>query len=439
MAGIDFAALTQPIDDAAPCGPDLEAAGDPAYMNFMAQVEGLLPESFLAFDRASIDFPAELATIGELLGRSRDLRLLAIAAKLMILNRDLAGFSAAVVATAALVHERWDDVHPRGEDGDFTLRTIAVQSLDEAATVVLPLQAVPLVQSRRLGAISFRSHLVAAGEAKARDGEAPVDRAGVDAALDETDLAALVDLRGLLAATRQAMAGIAADFVSPPGGEPGSGQAYAVSFERLAPVTARMMALLDGAIVKRDPTAVPAPEPGAAAAAEGEAAAPVASTIPGGSVRSCADARRALAAISAYFAAFEPSSPAVLLVHQAELCIGKSFLEVIRLLVPAVADQAKIPVGGEAVFDLPVVQLSALDGSGSDAAAAAGDAGALPAIAGRADALALLGQVGAFYRVAEPSSPIPLLLERAGGLAERDFMSILQHVLPADALRKITL
>ncbi|HVV93440.1 MAG TPA: type VI secretion system ImpA family N-terminal domain-containing protein [Hyphomicrobiales bacterium] len=436
MAVIDFPALSQPVADDAPCGPDLEVAGDPDYMNFMARIEGLLPESYLSFDRATLDVPAELATIGGLLARSRDLRLLTVAAKLLILDRDLSGFAAAFAAVAALLHERWDDVHPRGEEGDYTLRMVAVQSLDENATIAMPLQAVPLVESRRFGKISFRSHLVAAGEVAPREGEAAVDATAVAGALDEAEIADLVAVRDRVRGVQAAAAQIAGDFISPPGGEPGSGHAYAVRFERLAPLAARIVALLDGAIVKRDPTAVPAaPAPAASTAAPAAAAAPTS-----GRIRSLADARQALAAASAYFAAAEPSSPAALLVHQAERCIGRSFLEVMQILVPGAAERTTIPVGGDKVFDLTFEQLRQLDGNaGMDGAGTgAGDGAPVAAAASRPEALALLEEVAAFYRAAEPSSPIPLLVARARDFAESDFMSILQHVLPGDALRKIT-
>jgi type VI secretion system protein ImpA len=435
MAAIDFPALVRPIEDEAPCGPDLEAAGDPDYMNFMARIEGLLPQSYAAFDRAALDIPAELATIGGLLARSRDLRLLALAAKLVILDRDLAGFAAALTTVSALLHERWEAVHPRGEEGDFTLRMVAMQSLDETATVVMPLQAVPLAESRRVGKISFRSQLIAAGEATPRGGEAAVDAAAVAGALDEADLAGLVTTRGQLGAIDAALAQIAADFVSPPGAEPGSGAAYAVRFERLGPLVARMAALLDATIVRRDPSAAPAAAPMPAADAEAPAAVPAAS----GGVRSHGEARDGLAAASAYFASAEPSSPAALLVHQAEQCIGKSFLEVMRLLVPVAAEKATIPIGADKVFDLNFEQLRQLDGAASPQAdGAGGDRATVSPAASRAEALALLDEVAAFYRGAEPSSPIPLLLGRARDLATRDFMSILQQVLPNDALRKIT-
>jgi type VI secretion system protein ImpA len=130
-------------------------------------------------------------------------------------------------------------------------------------------------------------------------------------------------------------------------------------------------------------------------------------------------------------------------------------MEVMRILVPAHAEQATIYLGSEQVFELPIERLSGLSsGSASDApyddpageeekptqndATAKGDrpaangrsSGSKMEITARQDALALLDQVGVYYRVMEPSSPIPLLTERARSLAERDFLGLLKDVLP---------
>src|SRR5262245_39347594 len=102
MSGIDLAALTSPLAEGEPCGPDLDLAGDADYMNFVAKAESLLPSSFFSgpdgrpFDRSSVDFAGELAAMQPLLGRTRDVRLLVILAKFSICNRDLVGFERAV-------------------------------------------------------------------------------------------------------------------------------------------------------------------------------------------------------------------------------------------------------------------------------------------------------------------------------------------------------
>jgi type VI secretion system protein ImpA len=64
MASIDFAAVALPLSEADPCGPDLDMEGDPAFMNFLAKAEGLLPASYFSFERSSIDFDGELRAAG---------------------------------------------------------------------------------------------------------------------------------------------------------------------------------------------------------------------------------------------------------------------------------------------------------------------------------------------------------------------------------------
>jgi len=52
----------------------------------------------------------------------------------------------------------------------------------------------------------------------------------------------------------------------------------------------------------------------------------------------------------------------------------------------------------------------------------------------RPEAVALMEKVIAYYKVAEPTSPVPLLLERAIQLSSKNFMELLADVLPAGAL-----
>jgi type VI secretion system protein ImpA len=48
----------------------------------------------------------------------------------------------------------------------------------------------------------------------------------------------------------------------------------------------------------------------------------------------------------------------------------------------------------------------------------------------RAEAVRLLDLVCTYYRRNEPSSPLPLLIERAKRLAEKDFIEILRDLAP---------
>jgi len=457
MASFDFAGLGGAVSDTEPCGPDLDLAGDPDYMNFVARAEGLLPATFFSgpdgkpFDRGSIDFAAEFATIGPIIERTRDLRLLALLAKFLILNRDLTGFIGCVGLIDTLLKHRWDDVHPQATDGDFAVRTAAVESLDDMPPVVFPLQYLPLINHRRLGPVSYRTWMIATGEAKPREGEEIHDAAAIEVALMEEELPVLIERREQFQTLQSALASIRDACVDQLGAD------RAAKLERLPALAEKIRALLESVVAKRDPSLATAP----AAGAQAEAASGP-SSVPAGAVTSNRDVIDALAAIADYFARSEPSNPALLLVRQAEQLMGKSFVDVMRVLVPNHMEHAAVRIGKDQMFDLPIERLSefaqvapSLPDPSEEAPAqepapdsetpsdfpAADPSGATSAtlrrieVRSRGDATRLLDQIGSFYRVAEPSSPVPFLTDRARSFAERDFLSLLKEFLPPDALK----
>jgi type VI secretion system protein ImpA len=193
---------------------------------------------------------------------------------------------------------------------------------------------------------------------------------------------------------------------------------------------------VEGVVVKRDP-ALATVDP---QASEGEAGgAPT--TIPAGAVASTRDVADALAAIADYFSRREPSSPALLLVRQAEQLMGKSFLEVMRVLVPNHMEQAAVQIGKDRqIFDLPIERLSAFAEAPQLPEEEASETEGQPAprrleAKTRGDAIRLLEQIGTYYRIAEPSSPVPFLTDRARSFAERDFLSLLKELLPEGAFK----
>src|SRR5207253_4578044 len=123
----------------------------------------------------------------------------------------------------------------------------------------------------------------------------------------------------------------------------------------------KMRAFIDphATVAAQDPDAAtdPSRRPAMSTAAE-------ISVAPLGSI---ADAKSALAAIADYYAHSEPSSPALPLVRQAHQLIGKSFLEVMTILVPSQVEKAAFQIGTNPVFDLPVSKLSSLSAGSADA------------------------------------------------------------------------
>jgi type VI secretion system protein ImpA len=436
-AALSFEALTAPLPDEGACGPDLDADGDAAYMNFMAAGEGLLPATFYErdardperdgqpFDRTKIDFPAQYAKIATFAALSHDLRLVVLLAKFRVLDKDLSGFVAAVEALAVFLERYWEAVHPRGENGDFLLRMVAVQSLDDMAPVILPLNYAPLFEHKRFGSVTYRMHLLAVGEAAARAGEDKPDPTLVKRAFEEdVDLGVLIERRNALRSLGLALARVKAAFVEH------VGLLEAVDFPRLAPLVESIRALLDGYVALRDPSAGDAGP--AAVGAEGEA--PV--STDSGKVENFTDAAAALRAVAAYYARFEPSNPALLLVRQAEQLIGKSFLDAIRVLVPGHVEAAALQIGRAHVFDLPIERLSEF-ASVEDVAVPDENVAPSFEVTTRDNALQLLAKVSAFYHRAEPSSPVSFLTERARTLTGRDFLGLLKDMLPPDTLKSL--
>ena len=444
MPMVDFENLTRPVSADDPCGADLDLTGDAGYMNFVAGAEGLLPKSYFGkdqsgnedrpFDRASIDFEAQFNAAKPFLEQTRDLRLLGILAKLCILNRDLAGFVSCIRAMSALLTAHWDDVHPRSEDGDFGYRMVALESIDASPTVIMPLQFLPLVEHKRLGSVNYRSYMIAKGELQPRHGEEPVAPAVIDRVLEEVELTALVERRQQFLELKSALTQINKVW------QEKCGSAPAVNLERLPQSVAQIFTMLDASVAKRDPAASlatandnsNAPDGGALDASQGAAVASV-------RIVSSIQAAGALAAVARYFSRSEPSSPALLLVRQASSLLGKSFLEVMRMLVPAHVEKAAVNIGKEQSFDLPIDRLSAVASQAEEQPANKPEGDAAHEghfeVQSRSEALALLEQIGNYFRLAEPSSPIPFLTERARDLAQRDFLSVLNAILPANSLK----
>jgi type VI secretion system protein ImpA len=412
-----------------PCGPDLE--GDAGFMNFLAATEGLLPASYYAFSRASIDFPAAFQTAEQLLKRTLDIRLLALMAKLSILNRDVAGFAHRLGNMAWLVREHWEAANPKAEGDDYSGRIAQLMTLEDNAVVLLPLQYAPLLETNREGALAYRDQLLATGAAQPRsvtlydlkgqkqttEPEKFMPANSIARVLGDVDIGRLTGAVGTLKNLGASIQTINAATTEHVGFE------NAVELPKLAKLVADMTEFLRAALVKRDPSLAPpseAPRPAEIATPDAAAAAPAA-------FASRAEVDAALASAFGYFAASEPTSPALLLIRQARETLGKNLYEVMKLLAPPHADAARVFVGPDGAFTVPVKTLSNTPSQAIQSAAAE------PA-ASRATALALIDAVAAHMQKAEPSSPVPYLLDRARNLATRDFVSLLQDVLSEEAI-----
>lgn len=429
---MDVDALLVPLSADAPCGPDLVAADDEAFLDYYFEALARLPERFYnektgaMFDRKSVDLKGETAAIGALLKRSRDLRLLSLEAQFQILGGQLFGFIDCVRAMAGLLERYPDDVHPHSTE-DATDRRNAIELLDNRATVVLPLEQATLITDRRMDQINWYMYATASGRKPARAGEPAGDASGIESAFKNVDNAkAVEELHARLTACAAALSTIKLACVT------ADRNPFGPNLDQVSAAVAALLAFL----VEVRPDLAPggAADAGdAAGAADASADDPGAATVgapaASGPIRDHAAANAALAAAEAYFIRREPSSPALFLLRQARALIGRPLVEAISLLLPEVANKARMDFGAGTGFAMNMErmrELSTVERPADDAAALA----EVPPAETRERAAALMSTVETFFRQVEPSSPIPVLLFKAKTFLNRDFSAIVADLFP---------
>ncbi len=223
------------------------------------------------------------------------------------------------------------------------------------------------------------------------------------------------------------------------------GYEYAPSFDGLAGALGDIAGLIEAAV----PSLRKAPargEPGTdtAGPADGEVetatgpesgpAAGVAGVAQAVQIESQKDAAAALRAAEDYFAACEPSTPALILVRQARLLIGKPLVAALEALAPQAAEQALIRFEGPPSFQIDIGRMRQLTAEAMPAGPGPEpeEASSRFTAASRADAAALIAGVETYFRRAEPSSPTPVLLAKARSFMNQDFLAIVKNLTAAE-------
>jgi type VI secretion system protein ImpA len=144
-------------------------------------------------------------------------------------------------------------------------------------------------------------------------------------------------------------------------------------------------------------------------------------------------AAAALLAAEQYFGREEPSSPALILVHQARTLVGRSLVEAIEALMPTQAEMASIVVDANFGFEFTMAAMKTITEDYSANAVASDDSEAetpVFTIRTREEAIAAIYGVSAFFRASEPSSPIPMLLGKADKFLNQSFLAIVADLMP---------
>ena len=245
----------------------------------------------------------------------------------------------------------------------------------------------------------------------------------------------LVGVRDILARSNKAVATILS------ASSEHGGSAAVPDLPRLTDLTDKMLSFLEIAIPSEaQPT-------DGAAAADGDidmldGSARIGSPVRG-RITSAESAAAVLTQIAAYYQTNEPSSLSLLLVRQAQRLVGKNFYEILQVLFPQNADEAKIVLGGEPMIFVNLdqspqdddsvseqeepIEDEAIDESSHDATSEHAGNKSLQ-VPSRQVAQDLLDELAKYYRVAEPSNPIPILCDRARAMSSMGFTALLKEV-----------
>jgi type VI secretion system protein ImpA len=339
MSIVDVDVLLEDLEEAAPCGPNLEY--DPAFLELEQSALGK-PEVQYG-DTIVPAVPPEWKQVKkqalELLGRTRDLRVAMPLVRALLALHAMPGFADGVRLLERLVDERWDRVHPEldpDDDNDPTLRINSLAQLTDSATILRELRETAFVMLPGLGPLTLRVLEQAHGEAPVPDGQAALAPASIEAALadvsDEAMQVATGAVDGALGSIVKLESALARHV--------GSTQSL-----NLTPLTRqlRRMADLLASRAQAAPEAAAAPDADgdAAAAQGGGTAAPRAAAITG-DVTSRADVIRMIDKILAYYQRYEPSSPVPMLLERAKRLAPMSFMEVMENLAPDSMQQLNV-------------------------------------------------------------------------------------------------
>ena len=321
----DLEVLLRPISEESRCGPDLDAAGDPAYVELGVAAEW--KDAKYVGEReispaVAPDWGKVKDTGSALLAVSKDLRIAKHYVAALAQTEGLPGFAAGVRLLRDLLDRYWEGLHPALEGPEDDWRKNLVMEVNAERGALGGLRAALIAESRRIGRFTVRDIEVLDGAMPAAEGASAPTRELVHEAVRDSDAAASA-LR--LESCRQALADL---------------KAIQAVFHRHQPSISPDFPLLEKLLRRAAELLGEALGAGSAAAASGEAAgdAPQAAGAPG-TLRTRADARRMLESVSDFLERTEPSHPAPLLIRRAARLLDLNFIDIIRDIAPEAAGQ----------------------------------------------------------------------------------------------------
>lgn len=350
---IDIDALSRPISDEEPAGPDLEYADVAELERFAAGTPGTIDPStqeLVGAEEPNWRKVAEMAT--ELLGKTKDLRAAAWLTRAELANRGLPGLSDGLKLIATLVENFWETLYPpldrdEGDDPIERLNVLANLSPDPASggaeTMVMKLRGTVICESREVGRFTVRDLDYVLGRMTPPAGQTAPSAGLLAAAWKTGDPAANQERRDGIAIGTAAIQAIVKLFADHSGQRP--------SFDLLQQTIKRVGEFYAEQDAEAAAEAGDGAVEGEAGADEvGGAGGGAGKTPRSGGLASRADAVRILQQVATFLRKSEPSSPAPMFVDRAVKLLQMDFNAIVKELMPDSKDRIEM-LGGISLED----------------------------------------------------------------------------------------
>ena len=335
---LDIPALVAPLSEGVPSGPDL------AYDDERIEIESAFerPISVDGVDSSGVDWPKVIDRITAQSARTRDIWLPVYLIRAAAFSKQFDLLVEAAELLAALLETRWDDVHPQLDEYGFVGRTTPCESLTRIGDFLAPLARVPLLEHARFGKFTGQDFIRFAEKGAGADGLGQF-RATIDSVTAESLNMLGERFEALCDAFKRVDAVLTVNALGD------TATNFSPTHAALDRIRAALGVLLPGQKVPSEdgmPNHPGRPEIGVLLNSENvtseatEAARPFARQGLPMEIRNREDVVRALDAICAYYAAYEPGSPVPLVLRRAREWTELDFLSILQDIAPSNLEEA---------------------------------------------------------------------------------------------------
>jgi type VI secretion system protein ImpA len=320
--------MLQPISPEKPCGEDLSY--DPAFLE-VEQIAAGKPEQQVGdtiIPAEEPDWKQLRSKCIELLGRSKDLRVLMHLAMASVKLEGISGLRDALTLLRGALERYWELVHPQldpSDGNDPLLRMNIISGLTEPLLFRKAIREAPIAESPQLGRFGLRDIEIATGEVPAPTNAPKIELSMIEGAFTSTPIERLQANESAAGESIETVKAIDSFLTTQVGTN------RAISLKDFETLLAKARSQAQKYLSKRGVGVAPASDAPSAAGA----GAPAGATAAGnGEVRSKQDIIDSIDRICDWYARNEPSSPVPLLLRRAQRLVSKNFLEIIKDLTP---------------------------------------------------------------------------------------------------------